>query len=109
MRLVSRLALAGLALAMVPSMVSAEALVAAIELGRDPEPPFCAASPDGVVDIFWDVEHTTTPNFVRYLVQDPTRTIDYVDVTYTLSTGITIDTDWPVPAGAPAGKYSVPT
>ena len=80
-------------------------LEATISLGRDPEPPYCVLNPGGVVDISWDIEHTTTPNYVYYKLEDPTRTIIYEEQTYPGSTGITINRQWTVPAGAPDGKY----
>jgi hypothetical protein len=78
---------------------------ATISLGRDPEPPMCVLNPGGVIDISWNIEHTTTPNYVYYKLEDPTRTIIYEDQTYPGSTGITINRQWTVPAGAPDGKY----
>jgi hypothetical protein len=78
---------------------------ATISLGRDPEPPYCALNPDGTVDITWNIEHTTTPNYVYYKLEDPTRTIIYEDETYAGETGITVARQWTVPAGAPDGKY----
>lgn len=84
---------------------SAAPLEATISLGRDPEPPMCVQNPGGIIDISWDIEHTTTPNYVYYKLEDPTRTIIYEDQTYPGSTGITINRQWTVPAGAPDGKY----
>ena len=78
---------------------------ATISLGRDPEPPFCALNPDGTVDITWNIEHETTPNYVYFKIEDPTRTIIYEDETYPGSAGITVARQWTVPAGAPDGKY----
>jgi hypothetical protein len=78
---------------------------ATISLGRDPEPPLCVLNPGGTVDITWDIEHTTTPNYVYYKLEDPTRTIIYEDSTYAGSSGITIARQWTVPVGAPDGKY----
>jgi hypothetical protein len=83
----------------------ADPMEATISLGRDPEPPYCAMSPGGVVDITWNIEHTTTPNFVYFKIEDPTRTIIYDDETFPGSTGITHSRQWTVPAGAPDGKY----
>jgi hypothetical protein len=80
---------------------------ATISLGRDPEPPMCVLNPGGVIDISWDIEHITTPNYVYYKLEDPTRTIIYEDQTYPGSTGITVNRQWTVPAGAPDGKYWV--
>lgn len=89
------------------SIASADPAEATISLGRDPEPPRCAVNPGGIVDIWWDIEHTTTPNYVYYKLEDPTRTIIYEDQTYPGSTGITQTRQWTVPAGAPDGKYWV--
>jgi hypothetical protein len=86
---------------------NAAPMEATISLGRDPEPPLCVLNPGGTVDITWNIEHTTTPNYVYYKLEDPTRTIIYEDQTYPGSTGITIARQWTVPAGAPDGKYWV--
>ena len=83
----------------------AEPMEATISLGRDPEPPFCVLNPGGTVDITWSIEHTTTPNYVYYKLEDPTRTIIYEDTTYAGSSGITQTRQWTVPVGAPDGKY----
>jgi hypothetical protein len=87
--------------------LSAEPMEATISLGRDPEPPLCVLNPGGTVEITWDIEHTTTPNYVYYKLEDPTRTIIFEDSTYAGSTGITETRYWTVPAGAPDGKYWV--
>jgi hypothetical protein len=87
--------------------VVAAPMEATISLGRDPEPPYCVANPGGVIDITWNIEHTTTPNYVYYKLEDPTRTIIYEDSTYAGSTGISINRQWVIPAGAPDGKYWV--
>jgi hypothetical protein len=84
---------------------SAEPMEATISLGRDPEPPICTLNPGGTVDITWDIEHTTTPNYVYYKIEDPTRTVIYEDSTYAGSSGITAARQWAVPVGAPDGKY----
>jgi len=79
---------------------------ATISLGRNPEPPACAVNPDGVVDIWWDIEHTTTPNYVYFSMweeTDPGLILD--DETYPGSTGITVNRTWTVPPGAMDGKY----
>jgi hypothetical protein len=85
----------------------AEVAEATISLGRDPEPPLCVQNSGGVIDITWNIEHTTTPNYVYYKLEDPTRTIIYEDQTYPGSTGITVNRQWTVPPGAPDGKYWV--
>ena len=87
--------------------IFAAPLEATISLGRDPEPPMCVQNPGGIIDITWSIEHTTTPNYVYYKLEDPTRTIIYEDQTYPGSTGITVNRQWTVPAGAPDGKYWV--
>ena len=97
--------LAAFVFAAVP--VYAAPMEATISLGRDPEPPLCVLNPGGVVDITWNIEHTTTPNYVYFKVEDPTRTIIYEDETYPGSTGITVNRQFTVPAGAPDGKYWV--
>ena len=56
--------------------------VATITLGRDPEPPYCVQNPGGTVQIFWNIQHTTTPRKVEYFLQDPTRTINLEHQTY---------------------------
>lgn len=83
----------------------ADPMEATISLGRDPEPPLCVLNPGGTVDITWDIEHTTTPNYVYYKLEDPTRTIIYEDSTYPGYSGVTQARSWTVPAGAPDGKY----
>jgi len=85
----------------------ADPLEATISLGRDPEPPGAVLNPGGTVDIWWDIEHTSTPNFVYYKLEDPTRTIIYEDSTYPGSSGTTMTQQWTVPVGAPDGKYWV--
>ena len=87
--------------------VGAEPMEATISLGRDPEPPLCVLNPGGTVDITWNIEHTTTPNYVYYKLEDPTRTIIYEDSTYAGSSGITQARQWTVPVGAPNGKWWV--
>ena len=80
---------------------------ATIALGREPEPPFCVLNPGGTVDITWSIEHQTTPNFVRYFLQDPTRTINIEYQQYPGSTGLNIARSWTVPNGLSDGKYWV--
>lgn len=89
------------------SALEALAREATISLGRDPEPPFCVLNPDGTVDINWDIEHETTPNFVYYKLEDPTRTIILEDQNYPGNTGITVNRQWTVPNGLSDGKYWV--
>ena len=84
---------------------NAETLDATISLVRDPEPPTCVLNSGGIVTISWLIEHTTTPNYVYYKLEDPTRTIIYEDQTYPGSSGITVNRQWTVPVGATDGKY----
>ncbi len=100
------LMIAGLVLISSAATVAAP-LEATISLGRDPEPPMCVQNPGGIIDITWNIEHITTPNYVYYKLEDPTRTIIYEDQTYPGSTGITVNRQWTVPAGVPDGKYWV--
>jgi hypothetical protein len=81
--------------------------VATITLGRDPEPPYCVLNPGGDVDIFWNIEHTTTPRYVDYFLQDPTRTINLEYQRYPGDTGLSINRNWVVPNGLVDGKYWV--
>jgi hypothetical protein len=81
--------------------------VATITLGRDPEPPFCVMDPGGTVRIFWNIKHTTTPDFVDYKLQDPTRTINIEHQVYDGDTGLNVDRNWTVPSGSVDGKYWV--
>jgi hypothetical protein len=106
MRLGQRAAAIALAL-LFAGQALAETMEATISLGRDPEPPFCVTNPGGSVDISWDIEHTTTPNFVYYKLEDPTRTMILEQQTYPFGTGITINRSWVVPPGMPDGKYWV--
>jgi hypothetical protein len=59
----------------------------------------------GIIDITWNIEYSTTPNYVYFKLEDPARTTTYDDQTYLGTTGITVDRQWTVPAGAPDGKY----
>lgn len=106
MNLWKRAALA-LCLLVAATSAFAQSRVATITLGRDPEPPFCVMNPGGNVQIFWDIQHTTTPNFVRYTLQDPTRTITLESQTYPGNTGLNIVRNWIVPNGLADGKYWV--
>jgi len=81
--------------------------VATITLGRDPEPPFCIADPGGTVRIFWNIQHTTTPDYVDYKLEDPTRTIIIEHEVYDGDTGINVERFWTVPPGSVDGKYWV--
>jgi hypothetical protein len=80
---------------------------ARISLGRDPEPPMCVQNPGGIINITWDIQHSTTPNYVYYKLEDPTRTVIMEEITYPGSMGITVNHNWPVPVGAVDGKYWV--
>ncbi|MBD3236359.1 MAG: hypothetical protein GF330_06635 [Candidatus Eisenbacteria bacterium] len=77
-----------------------------ITLGTDPEPPECVANPDGIVSIFWDIEHSTTPDFVYYRMTNPEdETVE--DELYPGEDGITVTREWTVPEGALEGSYWV--
>jgi len=105
-KLVLRFLLVAVALAVLgASVVYAAPQAATISLGRDPEPPISVLNPGGVVNIWWNIEHSTTPNYVYFKLEDPTRTVIYDQQTYTGTTGITVSRSWTVPAGAPDGKY----
>jgi hypothetical protein len=100
--------LLGLAIFGAPVMADpGDPMEATISLGRDPEPPFCVANPGGSVEITWSIEHSTTPNYVYYKLEDPSRTIILEDETYPGSTGIAITRNWTVPNGMVDGKYWV--
>ena len=107
----ARYGLAALTVALVTAVAAVPALTAPLEatisLGRDPEPPMCALNPGGTVEITWNIEHTTTPNYVYYKLEDPTRTIILEDSTYAGGSGVTITRNWTVPAGSVDGKYWV--
>jgi len=94
-----------LAIVVLSLPVFAAPMEATISLGRDPEPPICAQNPGGIIDITWNIEHTSTPNYVYYKLEDPTRTTILEEQTYPGSTGITVNRQWTVPAGAVDGKY----
>lgn len=101
----STLVLSVLAFVLTSVPAFAEPMEATISLGRDPEPPMCTINPDGIVYITWDIEHITTPNYVYFKLEDPTRTVILDEQTYTGSTGMTVNRQWTVPAGAVDGKY----
>ncbi len=82
----------------------AEPEVATISLGRNPEPPLCVL-PNGTVTFTWDIQHLTTPNYVHYQLEDPTRTIIIEQQDYPGSTGLNIVRNWVVPPGSAEGKY----
>jgi hypothetical protein len=67
----------------------------------------CVQNPGGTVTISWDIEYTTTPNYVYYKLEDPTRTVILEDSTYAGGSGITITRQWTVPVGSVDGKYWV--
>jgi hypothetical protein len=102
-----RIAFCAILFLILVSPVLAQARTATITLGRDPEPPYCVQNPGGTVQIFWDIQHQTTPLRVYYKLEDPTRTIILEDQTYPGSTGITISRNWTVPNGVVDGKYWV--
>jgi hypothetical protein len=99
--------LVALGLLIVTGIAFADPMVATITLGRDPEPPMCVDNPGGTVTINWDIEHITTPNYVYFKIEDPTRTTILDSLTYSGSTGINIVRDWTVPSGSVDGKYWV--
>lgn len=80
---------------------------ATIALGRNPEPPYCIRNPGGTEQLFWSIEHQTTPNRVVYMLQDPSRTINVEYQVYPGDTGLNIARDWTVPSGLTDGKYWV--
>lgn len=79
---------------------------ATITLGTDPEPPECAANPDGLVTISWVVEQTSTPDHVHYMLKDPSLAIIEEEI-YPGMTGLTVTRTWEVPSGAIPGGYWV--
>ena len=78
---------------------------ATIRLGRGPQPPSCIQNPDGIEDISWEIQHTTTPLRVEYFLQDPPRTTNLEHQTYPDDTGLIVARSWTVPPGLPDGKY----
>jgi hypothetical protein len=102
-RLTLGLMLLAVMLTGVPAM--AAPMEATISLGRDQEPPMCAVNPAGTVDITWNIEHITTPNYVYFKLEDLTRTTILDEETYPGSTGITVNRQWTIPAGSVDGKY----
>lgn len=107
MNLCKRVALCALFLLVLVSPVLAQERTATITLGRDPEPPYCVVNPGGTVDIFWDIQHSTTPRYVYFKLEDPTRTTILDQETYPLATGLNISRSWTVPSGLVDGKYWV--
>jgi hypothetical protein len=89
------------------SAVLAAPMTATISLGRDPEPPICVINSGGVIDITWNIEHTTTPNYVYFKIEDPTRTTILDQETYTGNDGLSVARQWTVPPGSVDGKYWV--
>ncbi len=85
--------------------VFASSKEATISLSRDPEPPFCAVPGQTSVEIHWEISYATTPNRVKYFLQDPTRLINLEQEVYLGATGVNITRYWPVPAGSVDGKY----
>jgi hypothetical protein len=102
-----RAALCALMFLVLVSPVLAQPRTATITLGRDPEPPYCALNPGGTVDIFWNIQHSTTPRYVYYKLEDPTRTLILQQQTYPGATGLNISRSWTVPTGLGNGKYWV--
>ncbi|MBU1699336.1 MAG: hypothetical protein KJ970_05725 [Candidatus Eisenbacteria bacterium] len=85
--------------------VLADPMEATINLGREPEPPYCVENPGGTLDINWFVTYETTPNFVLYELWDPTMTVLLETETYPGATGVNIMRSWVVPNGLVDGKY----
>jgi hypothetical protein len=79
--------------------------MAAITLGREPEPPQWVPNPGGIIQIWWLIEHETTPDYVNYRLEDPTRTIILDEETYPDESGLQITRFWAVTPGLPDGKY----
>ncbi len=107
MNLCKRVALCALFLLVLVTPVLAQERTATITLGRDPEPPYCVLNPGGTVNIFWNIQHSTTPRYVYYKLEDPTRTTILEQQTYPLATGLNISRNWTVPTGLADGKYWV--
>ncbi|MBU1699335.1 MAG: hypothetical protein KJ970_05720 [Candidatus Eisenbacteria bacterium] len=78
---------------------------ATINLGREPEPPFCVENPGGQVEISWEITYSTTPNYVLFELWDPTQTILLDTETYPGATGMSITRYWTVPNSLLDGKY----
>lgn len=96
--------LSAAAVALLVSVPAAEDCT--ITLGTDPEPPECVANPGGIVEMFWAVEHSTTPDFVYYQLRDPEgATVE--DEFYPGDTGLTMTREWTVPEGSDDGGYWV--
>ncbi len=107
MNLCKRIALCAVLFLVLVTPLLAQERTATITLGRDPEPPYCVQNPGGTVDIFWNIQHSTTPLRVYYKLEDPTRTVILEQQTYPGSTGLNINRRWTVPAGLSDGKYWV--
>jgi hypothetical protein len=81
---------------------------ATISLGTNPEPPAYVENPGGMVDIFWTIECGTTPEYVYFKLEDPTRTVILDDELYPDATGLDIERTWTVPnTGLDDGLYWV--
>ncbi len=76
---------------------------AIISMGRNPEPPECAGWQD-VVDIWWNITYSTTPNYVYYKLTDPNG-VTVEDSTYADSSGVSVTRSWTVPNFPVDGKY----
>ncbi len=78
-------------------------LDATISLGRNPEPPDCAAA-QSIIDINWTITYSTTPQKEIFTIRDPNgATVD--SVYYAGDTGVNINRQWNVPANPVVGKY----
>lgn len=76
---------------------------ATITAGRSPEPPLCA-QPTTMVDMWWDITYSTTPDFVYYQLRDPNG-VTVEESTYVGTTGVTVSRQWEVPVDPELGKY----
>lgn len=79
---------------------------AVITLGTDPEPPTCVGNPGGTVQVFWEIQHQTTPDSVTYELRSPSLDLLEQEV-YLGSTGLTVAREWIVPSGSVQGAYWV--
>ncbi len=77
-----------------------------ITLGTIPEPPECVENPGGVTTINWEIEYSTSADYVHYYMTDPGDNI-VEEETYPGETGISIERNWTVPEGAAEGAYWV--
>jgi len=107
MKLSYRILMIVLLLGLVVGSAYATVRTATITLGRNPEPPYCTRNPGGNVQIFWTIQHSTTPNYVKYQLFAPDHVTVIQTQTYPGSTGLIVNRSWTVPVGAVDGKYWV--